>query len=74
RSAGQRPAGRTPQETNPKGPVSQVPHTVPTTTPRHPHQVRGATLGRGFHRHVHATPVTDRDGSASRMSGSPRIT
>ncbi|WP_238455444.1 zinc ribbon domain-containing protein, partial [Micromonospora sp. ATA51] len=73
RSAGQRPAGRTPQETNPKGPVSQVPHTAPTTTPRHPHQVRGATLGRGFHRHVHATPITDRSGSAGRMSGLPRI-
>ncbi|WP_319459638.1 zinc ribbon domain-containing protein [Micromonospora sp. RTP1Z1] len=73
-SAGQRPAGRTPQETNPSRPVSQVPHTVPTTAPRHPHRVRGAALGRGFHRHVHATPVTDRDGSASRMSGLPRIT
>ncbi|WP_346125658.1 zinc ribbon domain-containing protein, partial [Micromonospora coerulea] len=40
-SSGQRPAGRTPQETNPSGPVSQVPHTVPTTAPRHPHRVRG---------------------------------
>ncbi|WP_172875748.1 zinc ribbon domain-containing protein [Micromonospora inositola] len=73
-SAGKRPAGRTPQETNPKGPVPQVPHTVPTTAPRHPHRVRGAVLGRGFHRHVHATPVTDRNGNAGRMPDLPRIT
>ncbi|MFG2058749.1 zinc ribbon domain-containing protein [Micromonospora sp. NPDC048930] len=56
-TAGKRPAGRTPQETNPPGLVCQVPHTV-TTTPRHPHRVRGAILGRGFHHHVHATPIT----------------
>ncbi|MBM0238350.1 transposase [Micromonospora sp. ATA32] len=61
-TAGKRPAGRTPQETNPSGPVRQVPHTVSTTAQRHPHRVRGAVLGRGFHRHVHATPITDRDG------------
>ncbi|MEU4643957.1 zinc ribbon domain-containing protein, partial [Micromonospora sp. NPDC023814] len=60
-TAGKRPAGRTPQETNPSGPVCQVPHTASTTAQRHPHRVRGALLGRGFHRHVHATPVTDRD-------------
>ncbi|MER7893060.1 zinc ribbon domain-containing protein [Micromonospora sp. NPDC094482] len=57
-SAGKRPAGRTPQATSPSGPVRQVPHTASTTTPRQPHQVRGAILGRGFHRHVHATPIT----------------
>ncbi|WP_372433935.1 zinc ribbon domain-containing protein [Micromonospora coerulea] len=72
-SAGKCPAGRTPQETNPSGPGRQVPHTVPTTAPRHPHRVRGALHGRGFHRHVHATPVTDRDRSTSGMPGLPRI-
>ncbi|WP_200216543.1 zinc ribbon domain-containing protein [Micromonospora coerulea] len=72
-SAGKCPAGRTPQETNPSGPVRQVPHTVSTTAPRHPHRVRGAVLGRGFHRHVHATPVTDRDRRTSGMPGLPRI-
>ncbi|RZU75528.1 putative transposase-like DNA-binding protein [Micromonospora kangleipakensis] len=74
RSAGKRPAGRTPQETNPPRTVRQVPHTVPTTAPRHPHRVRGAILGRGFHRHVHATPITHRDGGTGGMSGSMRIT
>ncbi|MBM0224432.1 transposase [Micromonospora sp. ATA51] len=73
-TAGKRPAGRTPQETQPSGPVRQVPHTVPTTAQRHPHRVRGAVLGRGFHRHVRATPITHRDGSTGRESGSLRIT
>ncbi|MBM0230305.1 zinc ribbon domain-containing protein [Micromonospora sp. ATA51] len=72
--AGKRPAGRTPQETNPSRPGRQVPHTVPTTAPRHPHRVRGAVLGRGFHRHVHATPVTHRDASTRGMPGLLRIT
>ncbi len=62
-TSGQRPVGRTPQVTH-QG--RQVPHTVSTTSPRYPHRVRGTVLGRGFHRHVHATPVTDRCGSASR--------
>jgi hypothetical protein len=66
--AGQRPAGRTPQETHPG---RQVPHTV-STTPR-PHRVRGAILGYGFHRHVHATPIPDRDGSAGGIPDLPRI-
>ncbi|WP_203921438.1 zinc ribbon domain-containing protein [Rugosimonospora africana] len=52
-TTGKRPAGRLPQETHQ---VLQVPTTVPTP-PRHPHQVHGALLGHGFHRHVHATPV-----------------
>ncbi|WP_161557888.1 zinc ribbon domain-containing protein [Micromonospora sicca] len=73
-TAGKRPAGRTPQETQPSGRVRQVPYTVPTTAPRHPHRVRGAVLGRGFHRHVHATPIINRDGSTGRESGSLRIT
>ncbi|WP_406079778.1 zinc ribbon domain-containing protein [Micromonospora sp. NBC_00858] len=74
-TGGKRPAGRTPQETNPPGPVRQVPHTASTTTaPRHPHRVRRATLGRGFHRHVHATPITNRDGGTGTMSASLRIT
>ncbi|PWR13797.1 transposase [Micromonospora sicca] len=73
-TAGKRPAGRTPQETQPSGPVRQVPHTVPTTAPRHPHRVRGAVLGRGFHRHVHATPITDRDARTGETSASLRIT
>ncbi|MDZ5445109.1 zinc ribbon domain-containing protein [Micromonospora sp. 4G57] len=73
-SAGKRPAGRTPQETNPPGPVRQVPHTISTTTQRHPHRVRGAVLGRGFHRHVHATPITDRDARTGETSASLRIT
>jgi hypothetical protein len=68
-TAGQRPAGRTPQQTHPG---LQVPHTV-STTPR-PHRVRWAALGRGFHRHVHATPITDQDGSAGVMIALPRIT
>jgi hypothetical protein len=72
-TAGKRPAGRTPQETNPSGPVRQVPHTVSTTAQRHPHRVRGAVLGRGFHRHVHATPITDRDSRTGKTSASPRI-
>jgi hypothetical protein len=49
-----------------------VPHTVSTT--QRPHRVRWAVLGRGFHRHVHATPVTDQDGSAGVMTALPRIT
>ena len=61
-TTGQRPAGRTPQATHQD---RQVPHTVSTTSPRYPHRVYGAVLGRGFHRHVHATPVTHRCGSAS---------
>src|SRR5258708_2439365 len=69
-ATGQRPAGRTPQEAHP---ALQVPHTVTTTTPRRPHRVRAAILGRGFHRHVHATPITDRDGSAGEMPGLSRI-
>src|SRR5262249_28494701 len=64
-TSGQRPAGRTPQATH-QG--RQVPHTVSTTNPRYPHRVRGAILGRGFHRHVHATPVTHRCGSADRTA------
>jgi hypothetical protein len=67
-TAGQRPAGRTPQETHP---VLQVPQAV-STTPR-PHRVRWAVLGRGFHRHVHATPITDQDGSAGEMCALLRI-
>ncbi|MBM0226355.1 MULTISPECIES: zinc ribbon domain-containing protein [Micromonospora] len=74
RSAGKCPAGRTPQETNPSGPGRQVPHTVPTTTPRNPHRVRGALLGRGFHRHVYATPITHPGGGTDGMPGSLRIT
>ncbi|MFE9692488.1 zinc ribbon domain-containing protein [Micromonospora sp. NPDC005806] len=73
-SAGKRPAGRTPQEINPTGPVRQVPHTVSTTTPRHPHRERGAALGRGFHRHVHATPTTQRDSGTGGMPRLPRST
>lgn len=69
-AVGQRPAGRTPQDAYP---VVQVPHTVSTPAPRQPHRVRGALLGRGFHRHVHATPVPDREGSAGEMSDLPRI-
>jgi hypothetical protein len=72
-ATGQRPAGRTPQETRPSRLVLQVPHTVSTTSPRRPHRVRGAVLGSGFHRHVHATPVTDRNGSAGVMSDLLRI-
>ncbi len=71
---GKRPAGRTPQETNPPGLVHQVPHSVSTTAPRHPHRVREAVLGCGFHRHVHATPITHGDGSTGRMPGSLRTT
>jgi hypothetical protein len=59
-ASGQRPAGRTPQVTH-QG--RQVPHTVSTINPRYPHRVRGTVLGQGFHRHVRATPVTDRCGS-----------
>jgi len=62
-TSGQRPAGRTPQATH-QG--RQVPHTVSTTSPRYPHRVHAAVLGQGFHRHVHATPVTDLRGSAGR--------
>ena len=36
-TGGKRPAGRTPQETNPPGPVRQVPHTVPPPPPRDTH-------------------------------------
>ena len=61
-TSGQRPAGRTPQVTH-QG--RQVPHTVSTTSPRYPHRVHGAVLGRGFHRHVHATPVMGWCGSAA---------
>ncbi|HET8681659.1 MAG TPA: transposase, partial [Micromonosporaceae bacterium] len=60
-TSGQRPAGRTPQVTH-QG--RQVPHTVSTTSLRYPHRVRGAVLGQGFHRHVHATPATNWRGSA----------
>jgi transposase len=69
-AVGQRPAGRTPQDAYP---VLQVPHTVSTSTPRQPHRVRGAILGRGFHRHVHATPVPGREGSAGEMSDLQKI-
>ena len=68
--AGKRPAGRQPQATHPG---RQVPHTISDTT-RHPHRVRAAILGRGFHRHVHATPITIRDGNTGRMPESLRIT
>ena len=61
RATGKRPAGRTPQTTHPG---RQVPNTI--STPRHPHRVRAAILGRGFHRHVHATPITTRDGNTGR--------
>jgi hypothetical protein len=67
-TAAQRPAGRTPQVAHPS---CQVPHTVSTTS--RPHRVRGAILGRGFHRHVHATPVNDQTGGAGRMSDLLRI-
>jgi Putative transposase DNA-binding domain len=53
RGTGKRPAGRQPQTTHPG---RQVPHTI--STPRRPHRVRAAILGRGFHRHLHATPIT----------------
>jgi hypothetical protein len=69
-TSGQRPAGRTPQATHPG---RQVPHTVSTTSPQYPHRVRGAVLGRGFHRHVHATPVHDRCGNAGRTPTLLRI-
>jgi hypothetical protein len=69
-SDGQRPAGRTPQEAYQ---VLQVPRTVSTTSPRQPHRVRGAVRGRGFHRHVHATPVHDQGGSAGRTPELLRI-
>ncbi len=59
--ARKRPAGRTPEVTQPG---RQVPNTI--STPRHPHRVRAAILGRGFHRHVHATPITIRDGNTGR--------
>jgi len=54
---GKRPAGRQPQATHPG---HQAPHTI-SHTPRRPHRVRAAIRGRGFHRHVHATPITIRD-------------
>jgi hypothetical protein len=66
--AGKRPAGRQPQATHPG---RQVPHTSSTT--RRPHRVRAAILGRGFHRHVHATPITTRDGNTGRMPDLLRI-
>jgi hypothetical protein len=66
---GKRPAGRQPQATHPG---RQVPHTIPPTT-RRPHRVRATILGRGFHRHVHATPITTRDGNTGRMPDLPRI-
>jgi hypothetical protein len=62
--------GRTHKETQP---VLQMPHTVSTTSPWQPHRVRGAILGRGFHRHVHATPAHHRDGGAGQMSALLRI-
>jgi hypothetical protein len=65
---GKRPAGRPPQVTHPG---RQVPHTVPHTTSRRPHRVRAAILGRGFHHHVHATPINR--GSSAGMPDSPRI-
>jgi hypothetical protein len=66
---GKRPAGRPPQTTHPG---RQVPHTISTT--RRPHRVRAAIHGRGFHRHVRATPITIRDGNTGRMPHLPRIT
>ena len=68
-TAGKRPAGRQPEVTHPG---RQVPHTVSNS--RDPHRVRAAILGRGFHRHVHATPITIRDGNTGRMPELPRIT
>jgi Putative transposase DNA-binding domain len=65
---GKRPAGRPPQVTPPG---RQVPHTVPHTASRRPHRVRAAILGRGFHRHVHATPINR--GRSAGMPDLPRI-
>jgi hypothetical protein len=67
--SGKRPAGRTPQTTH-LG--RQVPHTISRTT-RRPHRVRAAILGHGFHRHVHATPITIRDGKHRQDADLPRI-
>jgi hypothetical protein len=69
RVVGKRPAGRTPPAAYPG---RQVPHTIPT--PRRPHRVRAAILGRGFHRHVHATPSPPGMATRARMPGLLRIT
>lgn len=67
--AAQRPAGRTPQNLTVQVPGTTTSHTFSSNHTRTRHRVRWAVLGRGFHHHVHATPLLQR--SAKRAGETP---
>ncbi|GAA2704132.1 hypothetical protein Apa02nite_067650 [Actinoplanes palleronii] len=67
--AAQRPAGRTPQNPTVQVPGTPKSHTFSFNRTHTRHRVRRAVLGRGFHHHVHATPLLRR--SAKRAGETP---